>query len=88
MDELVSKRYLLESNESLFKKIQSLFENKGGNGKAEKDWLTTAEVMERFGIRSANTLQNLKSKGLRCCKLGGKNLYNYKDLVSFIQHGK
>lgn len=87
LEELPTKNDIQELRETL-DKILTLLEKRGDPGKGTKEWLTTAEVMEQFGIKSPNTLQSLKSRGLRPAKLGGKNLYNYAAIVKYISKGK
>jgi hypothetical protein len=87
LEELPTKTDILELKEAL-DKILTLLEKRGDPGNGVKEWLTTAEVMEQFGIKSPNTLQSLKAKGLRPAKLGGKNLYNYSAVVKYITKQK
>lgn len=83
IEELPTKSDLLELKQTL-DKILTLLEKRSEDGKSQKEWLTSAEVMEQFGIKSTTTLQTLRGKGLRPAKLGGKNLYSYSSIVKYI----
>ena len=87
LEELPTKSDILELKETL-DRILTLLEGRNGQGSGPKEWLTTSEVMEQFGIKSPNTLQSLKAKGLRPAKLGGRNLYSYAAIVKYITKAK
>jgi len=86
-NQIATKKDINDLKEFFINEVFNIKENNKSNPE-EKDWLTSAEVMSKFGIKSANTLQHLKSKGLRPCKLGGKNLYYLPDIIKFIHKNK
>ena len=85
IEEIVTKRDLMEMEIRMLEKTELLF-REHLKPIIKKEWLTTREVQEYFGLASANTLQNFKTKyrAFKPAKLGGKNLYHLATITKHL----
>ncbi len=50
----------------------------------EKEYLTTEETMAYLGVKSAKTIRNYESLGLKSNQINGKKWYSKKEISKFM----